>query len=273
MNIQVTNNADGTVTLGSVGNTVAVTVTPVVVPVPVLFSDNFASGDLSHVENGIMWAGANQVPNGGSNADPYGSSVAVIPMPAGIPAPPSGPSANALSFIFGNANPSTMAWAEQDMYLGGIKPSLTIAWDWFVPANYVNRDLNGGNNKLCSMYQTGANVWNLTICTVPSTPGSGFFVATSNNGVDNPNVNNVDPNFIQPSDLGAWMRFSLGYVTQPDGTTVVTMTKNGAVVYTGTLPMQATSLLPGANNLYLMGWADSGFAVPTQFLITNVSVT
>ena len=103
--------------------------TPEPAPPPALFRDNFATGNLSHTENGVSWL-----------VD--GGQMPVEPFQTG----------NALAFHF-RTDQSGDSWGEQRFLLGAQYPELWFRRRIFVPTNYFHRnDVGTDNNKFFMLW-------------------------------------------------------------------------------------------------------------------------
>ncbi len=288
--MNITTNPNGSVTLTLADGTVitvappasvssaAPSTIPAIPDLPQIFADDFATGDLSHLDpSGCCWAGVNLAPGGGSDAA-NGAQVGVVN--------------NALAFTFPAQPQGGQCIAEQDGYLGALRKAVRVQFSLAVPSNYLHR--GGGsqypsgtpssNNKLLALYRnpntpgqpvTDWNmVWSTTLCTWPTpTGGSSLGLSFYDNDVEQP-VIPFAPDFITSADLGKTMDLDICMVMPEVGQSngQFWFAKNGSVLlYKGDCDNQTLSdnLL---SSFYLLGASNSGFTDETVMQISNVRI-
>lgn len=251
---------------------------------PLLFFDNFASGNLTHTQNGVSWGGVTRT--------------AVVANPTGQ-TPPSGASANVLQFTFDSNDE-----AEQRYVLGnGPYLEAQIQWDIWYPPGFVDGsgtptnnkvlrwwhgDTTDGNDGYSSFYvKAGASTTKGTspnLCNLIQEYGSNL-----NGGGEGQFGNNGSPqagppfadagsvaSMITTSDLGNWMtwKFHVKCNTSANNNGVIQSWKNGTqVISTSGLPFYTnTSAQNGFTFGNILGFANTGYPVTTLLYVTNVFI-
>ena len=229
----------------------------------ILFQDSFESGGLSHEESGIRWLAS----NAGS-----GDLVTVTNEHALT-------GDYALKFLFGgNPSASDDAWAEQRMSLGGQKTELWIQYYLYLPSNYSHRDPGVDNNKFIAIYRApytnpGFQV-NFSTRSLNSRD-SRFDIHYYHSGVEEPKISFTEPVWTD-TERGRWNKVII-HVKVPSGDT-----DDGVLeLYVNDVKKIGLSGLNsyggvGQNyfdELYLLGWANSGFDVDTTIYIDDVTIS
>lgn len=237
-----------------------------------LFSDNFSSGDFSHTQNGISW----------------GSQTSVTV------------SSGAAQFSYTGGASGTDATSElrlQNILSGG--SYINEAWakfDLTVPSNFTHRADSPSNNKLFAIWMddysalgTGPTVvwesWD------NGANGSDLGVHWSEGANTGGGIHiQLTPFISVPSDRGRTMTVvfrvkeatyratpinpsSDPYLTS-DGVIEMWRKWSGDSVWTKFHTVTNANIRRGSgasgwNNLYLMGWSDSGYAATTVFTVDN----
>jgi hypothetical protein len=247
---------------------------------PLLFSDDFSSGDLSHTQNGISWASSTRtaVSSDNSKGGPY-----------------------SLKFTF-DANSD----AEQRFALGTVRTELMLTFDLYIPtgteayggAAYAIPDVNPNNNKLLRLWrgdQSDGNdgysqFWVKAGASTTRNGSGGAEIARliqeygkSGGGVGQ--FGNGDPteadaqsydHFITTADRGTWLAIQIHVkaATAAGNNGVIETWKNGTQVAS----CSALDIYPGSDAEngfdfgYLLGFANSGFASTTYLFIDNVKI-
>lgn len=250
---------------------------------PLLFFDNFASGNLSHTQSGVSWGGSTRT--------------AVINNPTGQ-TPPNGASAKVLQFTF-----DVNSESEQRYQLGVPYNEIIIQWDIWYPLGFVDGTGSPTNNKACRIWhgdttdandgygsfyiKAGAsttkgsapNICHLIQEYGSNLNGSGVGEFGNNNppqpGPPFTDAGNYNP-WITSSDLGTWVtwkfRFKCSSAANNDG--VIETWKNGTKVISATnLPFYPNS---AAQNGFtfgnILGFANTGYATTVLLYVTNVSI-
>jgi hypothetical protein len=248
---------------------------------PLLFFDNFSSGDLSHTQNGVSWID--------------GANVSVIANPTGLQ-PPSGNVTDVLQFSYNTGNES------EQRFLFGNGPYLeyAIQWDIFYPAgfalgtgtptnNKMNRMWNGnpsdGNDGYTNFYfKTGASTVagsGSNICGFINEYGA---IQSGVNGVGQFGNNGSQANAgnyiagITNTDPGSWMTWKLHAkcATVANNNGVTELYKNGTLVASAyNLPLYPTDNPTGNGAKYgnILGFANTGFPINPQLIqVANVFI-
>ncbi len=221
-----------------------------------IFQDSFESGRLDHIQNGASWGGANAGP---------GESVQVTKDMA------RGTGANSLKFTFLSGPDGDDAWAEQRFKPGKQYKDVWFQFDLFVPSNYYHRSQSPSNNKFMAIYAAPyPAAFHILLQIVAN--GSGG----SNIGWHDHVVNDTYPSsgrdFIGSADRGKWMTVKVR-IKAPSATGVkdgiVQVWKNNVQV----LDVSTATAGSGSSNyideMYLLGWANSGFNETTSLYIDN----
>lgn len=252
---------------------------------PLLFFDNFVSGNLSHTQNGIAWAD--------------GANVSVIANPTGQ-TPPSGASTNVLQFSYNSGNQS-----EQRYSLGTTYTNVMIQWDIYYPTGFVNSTGTPTNNKMLRMWMgdqtdgndgyssfyskaggsttkagTGPNLCNLIQEYGSNLNGGGEGQFGNNNPPQaGPPFTDAGSyaNFLTTSDLAGWMtlKFHVTSSSAANNNGSITSWKNGVQLITASnLPFYTnTSAQNGFNFGNILGFANTGYVSNPQLIyVTNVNI-
>jgi hypothetical protein len=226
-----------------------------------LFTDGFESGDLSHTENGVAYA--------------YGTNTSVS-------------TENklegdyALRFRYKAAADGKDSFSEQRLRYPQTN-ELWIKFDIYIPTNYVHRTQNGAsNNKFLAIYRNdyrdpGFQVnWSLN---PNGTGGSDLSLHRYRNGAEQEAISpsgGIGKDFLSADDLGKWINI-IAHVKTPSNESandgVMQMWKNGVLV----CDENELNNYGGQNEnymdeLYLLGWSNSGFAEDTIFFIDNIVI-
>lgn len=242
-------------------------------PSGVVAFDNFESGDFASAV-GMNWLGS-----------PLRSMASE--------SRPGGTGANSMRLLYeGGTGDKT---SEQRFDFGAYYPELYFRWWLKVPDNFIHQQqplASGDNNKLMFLWMdgysgagTGASVgweyWsdgaNGSLLAVHHTVGNGSGAG--------PHLG-YTPWISVPADRGRWMKMIMHVRMSSTRTTsdgLIRMWRQWSGDPTPTLMHNETNvLLPspvgGATETsfahgYLMGWANTGFAADTNFLIDDVSVS
>ncbi len=222
------------------------------------FSDNFESGDLSHNANGVS----------------YGTGVNA-----------SVTSANklngnySLSFLYKGKPPGQDSFAEQRLSY----PQTGELWtqfDLYIPANYYHRSDGASNNKFLAVYRNqyqfpGFQVnWSLN----PNGQGGSNIIlhryrSGSEQGIIAPTIGK---NFLTTADRGKWINI-VARVKAPSSASatdgIMQMWKNGVLVTNETsLDNYGGDSKNYMDELYLLGWSNSGFTEETIFYMDNLLI-
>lgn len=254
---------------------------------PVIFQDDFATGNLTHVDSttGVKWA---------SSANT--SVLSQNPYPG---------KSFSLRYVFaGNASPG-QATAEQRFDLVNPYTELQFDYDLYFPngsegfgsaAYTVRANGTSTNNKFLRVwrgvrtdgndgYNTFYTKWGGSLDRSASGAarmyneygknlgGVGEFGA--NTGTE-PDAGNTDP-FIRNSDLGTWVHITVhikcASAANNDG--VLTVYRNGVIMNNATnLPQYPSggAAQNGCDFGYILGFADSGFTSTTYVYLANVVI-
>ena len=228
-------------------------------------SDGFESGDLS-----------SPTTNGSSS---WGATNNHVTDYVGVSDDIAHAGTRSLKFTFaGNASESDDAWAEQR--LDSLPASAEIwARMWiYIPTNYYHRNVAPNNNKFWAIYakpyETPGFQVNLSTYAWTS-GGSGLALHTINNGAEQTAID-AYPNFITSSDFGTWMeiivrvKVSTG-PSSADG--IIQVWKNGTRIanYTS-LNIYGNNGRNYINQIYLLGWSNSGFNQTTTMYVDDVTL-
>lgn len=234
-----------------------------------LFSDDFATGDLTHTENGIAW-----------NGTQVGSQdfFAVAAAPGG---------GNGARFTFtGNADLADSAFVELRFTLGAQYSEIWLGYDLYFPANFYHRrryaSAATSNNKgICQL-------WTGTYGTATAGQFLGFEYWANADGSSymtwNPacdlgawrpdhQYQNITDNFFNLADAGTWVsyviRAKISDSNNDNG--IVQCWKNGNLILNEQAVTNYSSL--GYNYFtegYILGWANAGFNETTEMYVKNV---
>ncbi len=233
-----------------------------VVEAAVLFQDGFETGNLSHTESGITYQDSNYA---------SGDAVSVSNERAYT-------GNHSLKFHFGgNTDLNDDAWAEQRMGLGGQKTEMWIQYYLYIPSNYYHRNATGAsNNKFTAVYHK------------PYGPGFQVNLSTEPNGGDSTPVihyyhlsTELSPIYgsgqvFTDANKGKWNQIII-HVKTPSGDTpdgIVELFVNGQKKIGVT---NLNSYGGGGQNyfdeLYLLGWSNSGFNEDTDMFIDDITMS
>lgn len=244
-----------------------------------LFRDGFESGNLSHSENGFFW-GRSQLGGTGAlidvnDAKPKSGSQSLLMRFAGS----------------GYAN----SWTEQRMvFTSNQQKDLWLKFDLFVPTNFsaverlnsVTKKPGGDNNKFIAFYN-GDYSSNFQVNFSYHVPLKSLYpdsiadlsVHIKQNGSDissDPFGSTHAAALFTTSDLGKWVQI-VARVKVPsahgvaDG--VMELWKNGKKIYSySNLPIWGVEGFNYMDGLYILGWANTGFAQSTDFYLDNVEL-
>lgn len=227
----------------------------------VMFTDDFASGDLSKTQNGFKWtssAWAGVVSFQGSNV---------------------------LRFSYKGSPPGNDAWAEQRFTLGNYYTDVWIQYDMYVPANYTLRESSNDKSYLY-LWTDGYNAQNGV--------GAGFQNwGKTNNGSNlafvewsagraTPHLYDYTRNPQAFDDhKGKWTNIIANIKAGTgSGDGSGRLWRDGVLVfvkdkttwnnkYSISQFMYTAGLNNKFNNGYLMGWSNNGFDVDTNIYIDN----
>ena len=149
----------------------------------------------------------------------------------------------------------------------------------YVPSNYYHRNVSPNNNKFWAIYAnpytTPGFQMNLSL-SAGSGGNSNLQIHRYNNGSEKPAMT-VYNNFIAATDRGQWMEV-MTRVKVPTSSTandgIVQVWKNGTKIvdYTN-LDMYGGTGKNYINEMYLLGWSNSGFDVTTVLFIDDVVIS
>lgn len=226
-----------------------------------LFQDSFESGNLSFSENGVSYAGStNAVVTSENKSD----------------------GSYSLKFTFKGKPTGSDAFSEQRMRFPQTN-EIWIEYDLYVPGNYYHRSESGAsNNKFLAIYKNdyrypGFQVnWSLN---PNGNGGSNIVLHRYRNGREQSTLRpsgGVGDNFLTAADRGTWVHI-VARVKVPssenssDG--VMQMWKNGDLVTNETsLDNYGGAGENYTDELYLLGWSNSGFTEDTVFYIDNLRI-
>lgn len=223
------------------------------------FSDGFESGDLSHHQVGIAYGGSENA-NVSSKRARSGS--------------------RSLEFFFEGGGDNDDSWSEVRLKLPRRK-ELWISCDLFIPTNYFHRGVQPGNNKLLAVYRApytdpGFQV-NFSL-TPDGRGGSHLRIKRYDNGREASGLSCPEgERFLSPADRGKWISLVM-HIKVPTGVgtgdAVMQLWKNGRLAanevgfdaYGG----HAENYI---DELYLLGWANSGYKSDTYFYLDNLVIS
>ena len=224
-----------------------------------LFFDDFEAGDLSKTENNIYY-GASTSTEVSSEMKKDGTY--------------------SLKFSYSGVPGGEDSFAEQRMSYPNTE-ELWIKYDLYIPANYYHRKESGAsNNKFLAVYkneytQPGFQVnWSLS---PNETGGSNLTLHRYRNGEEQSTISpsgGIGDNFLTENDHGKWINITArvkapGSEGATDG--IMQMWKDGILVCDETeLDMFGGVGENFMNELYLLGWSNSGFTENTNFYIDNL---
>ncbi len=225
------------------------------------FSDGFESGDLSRNENGVSYLAS-------TNAE-VSSEVAKEGQ-------------NSLRFFFRGRPSGDDAFSEQRMSLPQTN-EIWLKYDFYVPANYDHRHQSGAsNNKFLAIYKNdyrnpGFQVnWSLA---TNGTGGSQLVLHQYRNGREQAILTpsgGIGNNFLTAADQGKWIQIVVRVKVPSNGSAtdgIMQMWKDGTLVTNETsLNMYGGDNQNFIDELYLLGWSNSGYSEDTIFYIDNLLV-
>jgi len=175
--------------------------------------------------------------------------------------------------------------AEFGFDLGAEYREVTIDFDWYIPSNYVHRNLSPTNNKMFRLWpgtdgasagynsneKIGASMWRV------ADNQSNIQVDWNFNGEGLGPKGSAYSNWVTSADFGTWVTVKI-YCKAPTSSNsadgIIRIYKNGVQVVNETNVNSWTSGQSHAYRYgYLMGWANSGYAAQTDFFIDNVVFT
>ncbi len=253
-----------------------------------IFSDSFESGSFTHSENGFRWGS----PNRTSIVRDDGCAVHINPprcVEGNSGQWENGPGVSgrhSMRFRY----PALESWAEQRFDIGGSYPELWMSFWIRVPINYVHENAmgTGDNNKFFALwadsYNSGAviigglwrdsrtNSTRFSIGGIQTTQGHGGDIWADGVFWRNPEDRGRWMHFVMQAKMSdtadinsgvirAWSRWE----DSPDYTLLVERHN-----YEFTAQAGGNS---GWSGGYLMGWANSGYAENTEFLIDDFTVS
>jgi hypothetical protein len=250
-----------------------------------LFFDDFSSGDLSHAENGVSWAGSTNaaVYSGFGRSSPY-----------------------SLRLYFQGGASGSDSFAEQrfDLGIGNNYTNITLEWYAYYPdgteglgAKFVHRGDSPNNNKLFRLWKgdrlDGNNGYSdythkHGASTLQSANVAGdelAFVEWSDGGEMDSNGSHYNPsaarsveNFITDDYRGRWvpMKVVSRSATSANNDGVIEVWRDGTRVLNATT-LDSYSIVGASGNDfdfgYIMGWANSGFADNTYMYIDDFGIS
>lgn len=246
---------------------------------PLLFSDDFESGSLNKVENGVRWRSSSWT---------------------GVSTQNSNGGTRSLRFQFVGTAVGGEATAEQRFSSDTPLIEMAVEFDLYIPdgteayggAAYTIRNNNGSNNNKfmrlwrgnksdgndgysSHYFKTGAESRPSSIASLYATYGknSGGIGPGGSSGTG-PGFNT--PSFISSDDLGSWVHiiFYSKCATATEGG-VIEVWKNGvlrAAVSGVDIYPSGGSSQNGVDYGYLLGYANSGFSSETLLFIDNVKI-
>ena len=238
--------------------------------VTAFFTDSFATGDLTHTENGAAWT------------DSASTAVSSDRATSG---------SNSLKFTYA-ATVDGDAQSEQRFTLGSFVDEIWIKYKLYVPSNYTHRDSTGSDNNkgffhLFDVY-SGAKQLVYTNFWPNGTGGSTMSVGWKKDGAGSLHhweaslspAQGVSSNAVvaidEATDLGAWMTVIIHVKSATPATEngVIQIWKNGSLLWGSSTCDNHYSDATGDNNKfddgYLLGWSNSGFTAETSFYIDEV---
>ncbi|REH56370.1 polysaccharide lyase-like protein [Tenacibaculum gallaicum] len=227
----------------------------------ILFFDDFEKGDLSQTENNISYGSStySSVSNEVKKDGEY-----------------------SLRFYYKGGPSGEDAFSEQRISYSNTG-ELWIKYELYIPVNYTHRKENSAsNNKFLAVYKNdyrypGFHVnWSLS---PNNTGGSNLTLHRYRNGTEQSTISpsgELGTDFITKNDQGKWIHI-MARIKAPssekatDG--VMQLWKNDVLVCDETaLNMYGGINENFMNEMYLMGWSNSGYLEDTVFYIDNLSL-
>ncbi len=225
-----------------------------------LLQDGFESGDRSASTGGGYWG----------DYTPSTTTISTEMAHSG---------SHSLRFQFnGNSDQTADAWAEQRAVL----PQINEFWGRmyvYIPTNYSHRNVSPNNNKFWAIYANpytspGFQI-NLSL-SAASGGNSNLDIHRYHNGSEKPAMT-VFNNFIATVDRGKWMEVMVRVKVPTSSTAndgIVQVWKNGVQVVSYTnLDMYGSAGRNYINEMYLLGWSNSGFDQTTVMYIDDVVIS
>lgn len=222
------------------------------------FHDTFETGDLSHSANGVSYGGSTS------------ASVSAAAKLNG---------SYSLSFLFKAKPLGEDSFAEQRMSYPQTD-ELWVKFDLYIPPNYYHRTDSPSNNKFLAVYKKdyrypGFQVnWSLT---ANGQGGSNIALHRYRSGGEQRILNpEIGRNFLTSGDRGKWINI-IARVKAPSSATaadgIMQMWKNGDLVTNeASLDNYGGENENYMDELYLLGWSNSGFTEDTIFYLDNLSI-
>lgn len=241
--------------------------TPVASPtVGQIFADDFESGDLSRSQNGARWTNSTATR---AALSPNGTWALEFTYPADPEPLPSGYEGS---------------WSEQRFHLGSNYPDIWLAYDLYVPPNYLHP--NRANNKAFGYLFSGGYGNNELTGPLLATnfwPDGDTGESLMSHWYRSPVLpagrhlwpNDsawIDSRGIRLADRGTWLRIVIHakYATAANNDGMYELWINGAQKMRITNGDWYVPNQLGFDQGYLLGWANSGFAQETKFYIDNI---
>lgn len=182
-----------------------------------------------------------------------------------------------LKFFFEGGGSSDDAWAEQRINL----PQKSEVWGRLyilIPSNYAHRNVSPSNNKFWAIYADPYNNPGFQINL--STDYYGGYSELDLHTYDDGGENSVlvpETGFITSDDLGNWLEIIV-HVKVPTNTSsndgVIEVWKDGVQLADyDSLDIFGSSSRNYIDEMYLLGWANSGFAQNTTFYIDDITIS
>jgi hypothetical protein len=226
-----------------------------------LFTDGLESGSKSHVENGISYSSSDR------------TSVSTSIKKSGT---------YSLEFLYPSAALGQDSFAEQRMTYPQTN-EIWVKYDLYIPNNFYHRVDSPSNNKFLAIFRTPYRSPGFQVNWSTSPNGSGgsnLGLYRYRNGSEQTTISpngNIGNNFLTLEDRGKWVEI-IAHVKVPSSSTandgVMQMWKDGRIVTNETeLNNYGGDGENHLTELYLLGWANSGYAEETRFYIDNISVS
>lgn len=254
-----------------------------------VFTDNFETGDFSHTENGFRWGS----PNRTSIVRDDGCAVHINPSrcvegnPGQWENGPGVPGRHSMRFRY----PAMEAMSEQRFNLGGTYPELWIGFWLRVPINFIHENPTGSsdNNKFFALWTDGYTITN-SARFIPEFRGdpshSGSSRIRLGVGQSEGGSKPTEPMrwITYPEDQGRWMQIVFhvkmnNSLDDPNGRAVMHRRWEGEADFSTLVEVTDINWGVGPGGSlgwtagYLMGWANSGYAATTEFLIDDFTVS